>query len=83
MPLMFGYITLTVPSGLTLYWTASNILSIVPQYFITGWGSLADWIPALKPKGTTLVGVPEAPPPTTAAAPPTAPARPKRRRRRK
>jgi YidC/Oxa1 family membrane protein insertase len=47
MPVMFGYITLGLPAGLTLYWTVSNILSIVQQYFVTGWGSLADWIPAL------------------------------------
>jgi YidC/Oxa1 family membrane protein insertase len=50
MPVMFGYITLGLPAGLTLYWTVSNILSIVQQYFVTGWGSLADWIPGLKGK---------------------------------
>ncbi len=50
MPIMFGYITLGLPSGLTLYWTVSNILSVVQQYFTTGWGALVDWIPALKPK---------------------------------
>jgi YidC/Oxa1 family membrane protein insertase len=47
MPIMFGYITLGLPAGLTLYWTVSNILSVIQQYFVTGWGSLADWIPAL------------------------------------
>lgn len=82
MPLMFGYITLTVPSGLTLYWTASNILSIIPQYFVAGWGGLADWLPALKPKGLIKVGVPETPPPAT-SEPTAAPERPRRRRRRK
>jgi YidC/Oxa1 family membrane protein insertase len=50
MPIMFGYITLGLPAGLTLYWTVSNILSIIQQYFVTGWGALADWIPALAPK---------------------------------
>ena len=40
MPFMFGFITLQVPSGLTLYWVISNIFSIIQQYFITGWGSL-------------------------------------------
>lgn len=40
MPFMFGFITLQVPSGLTLYWVASNIFSMIQQYFITGWGSL-------------------------------------------
>lgn len=32
MPLMFGYFSLVVPSGLTLYWFTSNLLSIVQQY---------------------------------------------------
>jgi YidC/Oxa1 family membrane protein insertase len=40
MPFMFGFITLQVPSGLTLYWVTSNIFSMIQQYFITGWGSL-------------------------------------------
>lgn len=40
MPFMFGFITLQVPAGLTLYWVTSNIFSMVQQYFITGWGSL-------------------------------------------
>ncbi len=40
MPLMFGYITLIVPSGLTLYWVTSNILQIIQQGFTTGWTGL-------------------------------------------
>jgi YidC/Oxa1 family membrane protein insertase len=40
MPFMFGFITLQVPSGLTLYWVTSNVFSMIQQYFITGWGSL-------------------------------------------
>jgi YidC/Oxa1 family membrane protein insertase len=39
MPFMFGFITLQVPAGLTLYWVTSNIFSMIQQYFITGWGS--------------------------------------------
>jgi YidC/Oxa1 family membrane protein insertase len=79
MPIMFGYITLGLPSGLTLYWTVSNILSIIQQYFITGWGSLVNWIPALKPKSTAVVME------TVEATPEPAGAldKPKRRRRRK
>jgi YidC/Oxa1 family membrane protein insertase len=41
MPFMFGFITLQVPAGLTLYWVTSNIFSMIQQYFITGWGSLS------------------------------------------
>jgi YidC/Oxa1 family membrane protein insertase len=40
MPFMFGFITLQVPAGLTLYWVTSNAFSMIQQYFITGWGSL-------------------------------------------
>jgi YidC/Oxa1 family membrane protein insertase len=40
MPFMFGFITLQVPAGLTLYWVTSNLFSMLQQYFITGWGSL-------------------------------------------
>ena len=41
MPLMFGFFCLSFPSGLALYWLASNVISIVMQYFVTGWGALA------------------------------------------
>ena len=40
MPLMFAFLTLQFPSGLALYWVASNIITIVIQYFVTGWGGL-------------------------------------------
>ncbi len=40
MPLLFAFMTLQFPSGLGLYWVISNIISIVIQYFVTGWGSL-------------------------------------------
>lgn len=48
MPIMFAWITLGLPSGLTLYWTVSNLLSMIQQYFVTGWGGLADWLPFLR-----------------------------------
>ncbi len=34
MPLMFGWITLSVPAGLALYWIAGNIFTIAQQYFM-------------------------------------------------
>ncbi len=49
MPIFFGYITLGLPAGLTLYWSVSNLLSVVQQYFISGWGGLVDWFAFLKP----------------------------------
>ena len=56
MPIMFAWITLGLPSGLTLYWTISNILALVQQYFVTGWGALADWFPFLKTREVALAG---------------------------
>jgi YidC/Oxa1 family membrane protein insertase len=35
MTLMFGFFTLQVPAGLTLYWVTSNVLQIVQQLAIT------------------------------------------------
>jgi YidC/Oxa1 family membrane protein insertase len=40
MPIMFAVLTISFPSGLALYWVVSNIISIVMQYFVTGWGGL-------------------------------------------
>jgi YidC/Oxa1 family membrane protein insertase len=37
MPIMFAWFTLTVPSGLALYWTVTNIVGIVMNYFVYGW----------------------------------------------
>ena len=42
MPLMFGFIAMSLPSGLALYWIVSNVYSIITQYFVIGgWGGLA------------------------------------------
>ena len=40
MPLMFAVFTLMFPSGLALFWAVSNVIGIVIQYFVTGWGYL-------------------------------------------
>jgi len=40
MPLMFAFLTMQFPSGLALYWVVSNVISIVVQYYMTGWGGL-------------------------------------------
>ncbi len=34
MPIFFGFICYTMPSGLTLYWTLQNVFSIIQQTFI-------------------------------------------------
>jgi YidC/Oxa1 family membrane protein insertase len=42
MPLLFGFIAMSLPSGLSLYWIVSNVFSIAVQYFVIGgWGGLA------------------------------------------
>jgi YidC/Oxa1 family membrane protein insertase len=40
LPLLFGLMALTFPSALALYWVVSNIIGIVIQYRVTGWGTL-------------------------------------------
>lgn len=39
MPIMFAWFTLSVPSGLAVYWTATNIIGIVMNYFVYGWNN--------------------------------------------
>jgi YidC/Oxa1 family membrane protein insertase len=45
MPLFIGYISLSFPVGLSLYWIVFNIVGIVQQYFTTGWGNLFEGTP--------------------------------------
>ncbi|MBM4462718.1 MAG: membrane protein insertase YidC [Chloroflexi bacterium] len=40
MPLMFGFITLTLPSGVGLYFLVTTLASIPVQYHVYGWGNL-------------------------------------------
>jgi YidC/Oxa1 family membrane protein insertase len=44
MPVFFAYIALTFPVGAVLYWLTSSIIGIIQQYFISGWGSLANYL---------------------------------------
>ena len=48
MPLMFIFLSITFPSGLALYWVASAMITIVIQYFVTGWGGMQPWIDRVK-----------------------------------
>lgn len=50
MPMMFGVLTISFPSGLALYWVVSNLVGIVIQYYVTGWGGL------LAPAGAKMTG---------------------------
>jgi len=40
MPLMFGLFMFSTPAGVAFYFVVSNVLSIIQQYFTTGWGGL-------------------------------------------
>jgi membrane protein insertase Oxa1/YidC/SpoIIIJ len=48
MPLFIGYISLSFPIGLSLYWIVFNVVGIIQQYLTNGWGSLAGSLPFLK-----------------------------------
>jgi membrane protein insertase Oxa1/YidC/SpoIIIJ len=57
MPLMFGFIFLSFPSGLALYIVVMNIFRMIVQYFVMGgWGGLATLFPAKAPVGTDTKG---------------------------
>ena len=53
MPLMFAFFTLQFPSGLALYWVATNVIGVVLQYFYQG-PSQFDWrrIFSMRPSAT-------------------------------
>ncbi|MBI4311697.1 MAG: membrane protein insertase YidC [Chloroflexi bacterium] len=40
MPFMFAFFTISLPSGLPLYWMISNIIGIVIQGYVTGYSEL-------------------------------------------
>jgi YidC/Oxa1 family membrane protein insertase len=48
MPLMFAVISISVPSGLALYWFVNSLFRVVLQYKITGWGGLKKSAPPAK-----------------------------------
>jgi YidC/Oxa1 family membrane protein insertase len=54
LPLMFGWISTTVPAGLSLYWAVSNGAGIVMQYFYAGrrldWRNLLSFGPPAQPE---------------------------------
>lgn len=37
MPVMFAWFTITVPSGLAMYWVVTNVIGIVMNWFVYGW----------------------------------------------
>lgn len=63
MPMMFGIFTLQFASGLAVYWTISNVIGMVIQYFVSGWGGLKG-LAAMLPTGRK-----ELPPPKKQSVP--------------
>ena len=65
MPLMIAFFSFTLPSGLSLYWAASNVIGIAIQYFITGWQPIfplfpkAEPVPATAPSSSSSYDEPE------------------------
>ena len=53
MPLMIAFFSFTLPSGLSLYWVASNVIGIGIQYFITGWQPIFPLFPRAEPAPAT------------------------------
>ncbi len=47
MPLMVVVFGWGFASGPVIYWVTQSVYSVVQQWFITGWGSMSDWIPGL------------------------------------
>jgi YidC/Oxa1 family membrane protein insertase len=47
-PLITVYFASTFPSGLAVYWVTTTVFQIVQQYFVSGWGQLAKWLPFLR-----------------------------------
>ena len=47
MPLMVIVFGWTFASGAVIYWATQSVFSVVQQWFITGWGSMKDWVPGL------------------------------------
>jgi len=45
MPLIFAYMALNFPAGLSLYWVTSSVFRIILQYRTTGWGGLRKQTP--------------------------------------
>lgn len=54
LPIVFGYIGFTFPSGAVLYWVIGSVISIIQTYIISGWGSLANYLKFLPTTGGLL-----------------------------
>lgn len=44
MPVVFGFFALTFNAGAVLNWVTGALLSAIQQFFVTGWGSLSNYL---------------------------------------
>jgi YidC/Oxa1 family membrane protein insertase len=66
MPLIFGYIGFIFNQGAVLYWVTGSVLAAIQQFFVTGFGSLTNYLPFLPERKGFLTPSP-APAATTAS----------------
>lgn len=60
MPLMIAFFSFTFPSGLSLYWTVSNVIGVAIQYLVTPKGDLPPLFPLFpKPAAAPAPAQPE------------------------
>lgn len=53
LPVMTGFIALSFPAGLSLYWIVTTVFSIGQQWQVSGWGGLTLYATRLKNKLTS------------------------------
>lgn len=58
MPLIFGYIGFTFNQGAVLYWVAGSVLAVIQQFFVSGFGSLTNYLPFLPERQGFLTPAP-------------------------
>lgn len=72
-PLITVFIAWSLPAGLSLYWVVTTLFSIGQQWYVTGWGKLAVFLPALQrvpaPARHAMKAVDPPPPPAREAEP--------------
>ncbi len=88
MTVMFGFFSLQVPAGLSLYWVTGNLLQMIQQYIMTEYASKPKTQPAAASATETAVATAPASPANDVAAimkggTPTPPNRKKRKKRKK
>jgi YidC/Oxa1 family membrane protein insertase len=61
LPIVFGYIGFTFNQGAVLYWVTSSLLAAIQQYFVSGFGSLTNYLPFLPERKGYLTPTPVTP----------------------